>query len=92
MNTKERENARIAETSPLDKAVNNPLAKILKPIKTSARTQIRFPVTANPYTGCSGPVNMDTSGFVATKDTADVTIEITVIILRLYETSFLNFS
>ena len=47
INTKEREKARIAETIPLDKAVNIPLAKILKPIKNSARVQIRFPVTAS---------------------------------------------
>ena len=51
INTKEREKARTAETPPLDKAVNSPLAKILKPIKRSAVTQIRFPVTASPYTG-----------------------------------------
>ena len=48
MNTKEREKARIAETMPLDNAVNIPLAKILKPIKNNARVQIRFPVTARP--------------------------------------------
>ena len=46
INTKEREKARIAEMTPLDNAVNIPLAKILKPIKNSARVQIRFPVTA----------------------------------------------
>ena len=47
MNTKEREKARIAETIPLDSAVNIPLAKMLKPIKSSASVQIRFPVTAS---------------------------------------------
>ena len=41
MNTKEREKARIAETIPLDSAVNIPLVKILKPMKNSARVQIR---------------------------------------------------
>ena len=91
MNTKDREKARTAETNPLDKAVNSPLAKMLKPIKRSARTQIRFPVTASPYTGWSGLVNMDTSGFVAAKDATDVTMEITVIIFRLDETSFFSF-
>ena len=47
MNTKEREKARIAETIPLDSAVNIPLVKILKPMKNSARVQIRFPAAAS---------------------------------------------
>ena len=46
INTKERENARTADTIPLDKAVNIPLAKILNPIKNRAIVQSRFPVTA----------------------------------------------
>ncbi len=48
INTKEREKASTPETTPLDSAVNIPLAKMLKPIKSSATVQIRFPVTANP--------------------------------------------
>ncbi len=51
MNTKDREKARMAETEPFDNAVNIPLANMLKPIKSSARVQIRFPVTARSYTG-----------------------------------------
>ena len=54
INTKDREKARTAETTPLDNAVNIPLAKILKPIKSKAMVQIWFPVTARPYTGCPG--------------------------------------
>lgn len=47
MNTKEREKARTAETRPLDRAVNMPLANTLKPMKTRAEEQMRFPVTAS---------------------------------------------
>ena len=65
MNTKEREKARTAETTPLDRAVNMPLAKILKPMNSSAMVQIRLPVKARPYTGLSGRANTDTSGPVA---------------------------
>jgi len=46
INTKERENARIAETIPFDNAVKVPLAKILNPIKSNAIVQILFPVIA----------------------------------------------
>lgn len=46
INTNDLENARMAETTPLDNAVNNPLAKILNPIKNNATLQILFPVTA----------------------------------------------
>ncbi len=51
MNTKDREKARMAEIEPFDNAVNIPLANMLKPIKSSTRVQIRFPVTARSYTG-----------------------------------------
>ena len=44
--TKVRENASTAEMSPLESAVNIPLAKMLKPTKSRAREQIRFPATA----------------------------------------------
>ena len=81
MKTKEREKARIAETIPLDNAVNIPLAKMLNPIKNSASVQIRFPVTARPYTGLSGRAKMATSGFVAAKETTTVTTEMTAITL-----------
>ena len=91
MNTKEREKARIAETIPLDSAVNIPLAKILNPIKNSARVQIRFPVTARSWTGLSGLAKTDTKGLVAAKEAATVTREITAITFRLVETSFFNF-
>lgn len=47
MNTKERENASTAETLPLDKAVNMPLMKMLKPMKNRAIVHTRFPVTAS---------------------------------------------
>ena len=46
INTKDLENARMAEITPFDNAVNVPLAKILNPIKNSAMVQILFPVTA----------------------------------------------
>lgn len=46
INTKERENASMAEISPLDNAVNIPLVNTLKPIKIRAKEQIRFPETA----------------------------------------------
>ena len=44
--TKEREKASTAETSPLEMAVNMALPKILNPTKSSAKEQMRFPVTA----------------------------------------------
>ena len=49
MNTNDRENASTAETTPFDRAVNMPLAKILNPINKSAMVQILFPVTASSY-------------------------------------------
>lgn len=61
MNTKERENASTAETLPLDKAVNMPLMKMLKPMKNRAIVHTRFPVTASSYTGCSGDAKKPTS-------------------------------
>ena len=67
INTKEREKARIAETIPLDRAVNRPLVKMLKPMKHRAREQMRFPETARANTGSSGWANMDTRGFVAAR-------------------------
>ncbi len=57
INTNDLENASTAETTPFDSAVNNPLAKILNPINSSAAVQIRFPVTAKSYTGLSGRAN-----------------------------------
>ena len=48
INTKEREKASMAEISPLDNAVNIPLANTLKPIKMRAMEQMRLPVTADP--------------------------------------------
>ena len=90
-NTKDRENARTADTVPLDSAVNIPLAKILNPIKRSAAVQIRFPATAKSQTGLSGRANTDTSGLVNRKEPTAVITEITAITLRLSETSFLSF-
>lgn len=92
INTKEREKARTAEIIPLDSAVNIPLAKILKPIKTRAKEQIRFPVTASSYTGLSGRAKTDTKGFVAIKENANVIREITAMTFRLVVTSFFNLS
>ena len=46
INTKDLENASTAETTPLDKAVNIPLANMLKPINSNAMVHILFPVTA----------------------------------------------
>ena len=92
INTNDLENARTAETIPLDNAVNIPLAKILKPIKNSAMVQILFQVTARSYTGLSGRANTDTNGLVSRKDTATVTTEITAITFRLTATIFFNFS
>ncbi len=91
INTKEREKARTAETMPLESAVNIPLAKILKPMKNKARVQMRFPVTANSYTGLSGRAKTDTSTFVAANETTTVTTEIAAITRKLTETSFFSF-
>lgn len=92
INTKERENARIAEMIPLDSAVNIPLAKILNPIKSRARLQIWFPVMASSYTGLSGLVNMDTRGLVVVKESTTDAREIAAITFRLIEINFFNFS
>ena len=92
MNTKEREKARTAETMPLDRAVNIPLAKMLKPMKNNARVQIRFPVAASSYTGLSGRAKMETSGPVAAKETAALTSELKAITFKLVATSFFSFS
>ena len=92
MNTKDLENARTAEITPLDKAVNMPLAKILNPIKNSAIVQILFPVTARGYTGLSGRANTDTKGLVSRKDAPTVAREIPAITLRLTWISFFSFS
>ena len=91
INTKERENARTAETTPLDNAVNIPLAKMLYPIKHSAMVHIRFPVTARSYTGLSGRAKTDTSGLVRAKEAATVIMEINAITRKLVPTSFFNF-
>ena len=90
--TNDLEKARTAETTPFDSAVNIPLAKILKPMKSSATVQILLPVTARSYTGLSGRANTDTSGLVSIKDAAAVIIEMAVITLRLIEISFFSFS
>ena len=45
--TKDLVKASIADTIPLFRAVNIPLAKILNPINKSAVVQMRFPVTAS---------------------------------------------
>ena len=91
INTKDLENARIAETAPLDNAVNIPLAKILKPIKRSAAVHILFPVTARPYTGLSGRAKTDTNGLVSIKDAATVMKEIPIITFKLNKTRFFSF-
>lgn len=46
VNKKVREKASTAEIIPLESAVNIPLAKMLKPTKSSASEQIRLPTTA----------------------------------------------
>ena len=91
MNTKDRENARTADTTPLDSAVNIPLAKILNPINISAMVQIRFPVTARSKTGLSGHANTDTSGFVSAKDAASDRTEMQAITFRLILISVFSF-
>ena len=88
MKTKEREKAKTAEISPLDKAVNSPLAKILKPIKSSAKLQRRLPVTAKSYTGLSGRAKIATNGLVKTIERIAVIREMTVMIFRLVVTNF----
>ncbi len=90
INTKDLEKASTAETTPLDNAVNIPLAKILKPMKNKAIVQILFPVTARPYTGLSGRANTDTSGLVSTREAATVTTDIHAITRKLTDTSFLT--
>ena len=90
INTKDLENASMAEITPLDSAVNMPLANILNPIKKRAIVHILFPVTARLYTGLSGRANTDTRGLVSKNDTITVSIEINAITLRLVEISFLS--
>lgn len=92
INTNDLENARTAEITPLDNAVNIPLAKILNPIKTNATVHILFPVTAKPYTGLSGRANTDTNGLVSKKEAATVVMDMHPITFKLNETSFFNFS
>lgn len=70
MNTNDCENAETAEITPLDSAVNIPLTKILKPIKSNAMVQLLFPVTASSYTGLSGRAKIDTRGLVSIKEAA----------------------
>ena len=91
INTNDLENARTAEITPFDNAVNIPLAKILKPIKSNATVQILFPVTARLYTGLPGRANTATKGFVSIKERIAVITEITAIIFRLDATSFFLF-
>lgn len=92
INTKEREKARMAETTPFDNAVNIPLEKILNPIKNSAKVHIRFHVTARLYTGLSGRANTDTRGFVKAKEVITITTEIPPITFKLIVISFFSFS
>ncbi len=92
INTKDLENASTADTTPLDNAVNIPLAKILKPMKSNAIVQIRFPVTARSYTGSSGRAKTATSGSISPRDTATVITDTTPITFRLNATSFFSFS
>lgn len=82
-NTKDLENASIAEINPFDSAVKSPLAKTLKPMKTSAAEQIRFPVTARAYTGFSGLANTDTKGSVTAREAISVTAAMVPIIFKL---------
>ena len=70
VNTKDREKASRADTTPLDKDVNIPLANIFIPTNRSDKEHSRFPVTASSYTGLSGRVKTPTSGSVARMDTA----------------------
>lgn len=92
INTNDLENARMADTTPLDNAVNIPLAKILNPIKSKAIVHILFPDTASAYTGLSGRAKTDTSGLVSPKEAAAIIPEITAITLMLILTSFFSFS
>ena len=92
INTKDLENASMAETMPLDNAVNIPLANILNPIKNRAMVHILFPVTARSYTGLSGLAKTDTSGAVSKKEAATVITDMHAITFRLTPTSFFSFS
>ena len=92
MNTKDLENASTAETTPLDNAVNIPLAKILKPMNNSAMVQILFPLTAKSYTGSSGRAKTDTNGSVSLRETVTVIMETAPITFRLTATSYVSFS
>jgi len=91
INTNDRENARRADTIPLDNAVNIPLAKILKPINKRATVHTLFPATARPCTGLSGRAKTDTKGLVSRKEAATVTREIPPIAFKLIPTSFFSF-
>ena len=90
INTKDLENARTAETIPLDNAVNIPLAKILNPIKRRAAVQILFPATARSYTGLPGRTKTDTNGPVSAKEAATVIRDIPAITFRLRAVSFFS--
>ena len=47
VNRNDREKASTADTTPLDRAVNIPLAKTFSPTNSSAMEHSRFPVTAS---------------------------------------------
>lgn len=91
INTNDLENARTADTIPLDNAVNVPLAKILNPIKNNAIVHILFPVTAKSCTGLFGRANTDTNDLVDTKEAVTVITEINEITFKLMATSSFSF-
>ena len=92
INTNDLEKARTADTAPFDRAVNIPLAKILKPINKSAAVQIRFPLCSRPYTWLSGLENTDPCGSVNYREAAAVAAEMHAITFRLTKTSAFSFS
>ena len=92
VNRKERENASTAETTPLDRAVNIPLAKTFSPTNNNAREQERLPVTASAWTGLSGRAKMPTRGTVARIETTVQRTEAPMINRMLKPTSFFSFS
>ena len=85
--TKEREKARIADTMPLESAVNKLLAKILNPMKNRANVQSRFPDTARLYTGSLGRANTPTRGFVKRNESVTVKTEMQAMTRKLSEAS-----
>ena len=92
VNRNDREKASTADTTPLDRAVNIPLAKTFSPTNSRAMEHRRFPVTARSYTGLSGRVKIPTRGTVARMEITVQRTDAPTMNLTLNPTSFFSFS